>query len=350
MLAVEVTVRVVAPQTPLSVEPPPLLRGQLTTPGDHPVRSAEYDVVVHVNQRGFVDREWPPPRDDDHRVVVIGDSFVQAAQVPLAQGFGRQLEAAIEAISPADVDVLSMGVPGAGTATALGVLETYALPEQPDLVLLGFLVSNDVLNNHPLLEGKDDKPFYALKDGALVPVDAPSAVAPSWAASTPSHAARWVARTLATRRAAARKLALGGGLPIDLRVHDPGPDPTWAEAWAVTDALIAEMARRCAEAGVDFAVLLFPDAIQATEAGRARARRDWPQTAGWDFDAAQAHAARVAEAHAPVLDLQPGISAAQGEGPLYFEQDGHWTARGHAAAARTAAPFVAAQLGVLEED
>ena len=37
---------------------------------------------------------------------------------------------------------------------------------------------------------------------------------------------------------------------------DPGPDPTWAEAWAVTDALIAEMARRCAEAGVDFAVLL----------------------------------------------------------------------------------------------
>ena len=52
------------------------------------------------------------------------------------------------------------GVAGAGTATALGVLQTHALPRRPRLVLLGLLVGNDVLNNSPALDSKGDKPFY----------------------------------------------------------------------------------------------------------------------------------------------------------------------------------------------
>lgn len=377
LVLAEGAVRVFAPQ-PLGVaEPPPLLRGELTAPGDHPVRTSEYDVVVHVNADGFVDREWGPRTEA--RVVVIGDSFVQAAQVPLAAGFGRVLDGALP-----EAEVLSMGVPGAGTATALGVLETYALPRSPDVVLLGFLVANDVLNNHPLLEGKDDKPFYALRDGELVPSDAASAAARSdTLIRSPLHAARWVGRTLATRRATKRKLELGGGVPVDLRVHDPGcaewgrpldltvlmpedgeglnvrrevrsdgyvgPDPlcaAWDDAWAVTDALIAEMARRCDDAGVRFGVVLFPDAVVATRAGREDAARRWPEVARWDVERAWRRARETAERHAPTLDLLPAFQAADaaGEGPLFYAQDGHWTPAGHALAAEASAPFVAGLL------
>lgn len=340
LAALEGGVRVVAPQA--SGAPVGLLRGPFTTPGEHRVRGPGYDVVVRVNAAGFVDREWPAPTPGGPaRIVVLGDSFVQAAQVRPGEGFGPRLEAALEATGR-PVDVLSMGVPGAGTGTALGVLREYALPRSPDLVVLGFLVANDVLNNHPLLEGKDDKPFYELRGGRLAPAAAEDVVAasPLWDLSA---AWRWATRAWVTRRVAERKLALGQGMPIDLRVHDPACAReggsaercrVWDEAWAVTDALVGALVAAAGE--VPVVVLLFPDRVQVERAS------DWPGAAGWDFDAAQARAAALAGRHAPTLDLLPGMRAA---GPdLYLTEDGHWTARGHAAAAALAAPFLAERL------
>lgn len=334
LLGLEGTIRLI---NPAPSEGTALLRGELTTPGEHRVRTAEYDVVVPVNAEGFVDRPWGEPRRP--LVVVIGDSFVQAAQVGLEEGYGRQLERAL-----GEGEVRSLGVPGAGTATALGLLDRHALPWKPDLVVLGFLVANDVLNNHPLLEGKDDKPFYRVGPGGLEPVDAAGWDPPGGPLWRWSAGWRWLAGEWATRKAAARKLELGRGLPVDLRVHDPVPDPVWEEAWGVTGALLAEMAARCREAGTGLGVVLFPDGVQATEAGRARATARWPASAGWDFSRAQARAYQIAAAVAPTLDLLPALRAADGPEPLYFAEDGHWTARGHRVAAEATAGFVKERL------
>ncbi|MFH1463553.1 MAG: hypothetical protein ABIO70_04130 [Pseudomonadota bacterium] len=343
--ALEGGVRLLRPQPTASASPPELLRGAFTAPGDHPARTEEYDVTVHVNAQGFVDREWGPRAPGVARVVVLGDSFVQAAQVPLGQGFGRVLE---RALGPG-VEVLSLGVPGAGTATELGVLERHALPLRPDLVLLGFLVGNDVLNASPLLESKADKPFLALEGDALVPTSAADSLARPWRLGPLwrwSHAWRLISRDLARRRLAARQLELGQGLPVDLRVHEPAPSPAWDEAWAVTDALVGAIAARCGEEGVAFATLLFPTAEEATAAGRAAALSRWPAIEGWDLGAARGRAEAMAAAHGPVLDLQPALAAAEAASPepLYFPLDGHWTARGHRVAAEAAGPFVAGVL------
>jgi lysophospholipase L1-like esterase len=347
LAALEVGVRLLRPQPLAAMETPELLRGAFTAPGEHPSRTGEYAVTVHVNAQGFVDREWGPRTPGRVRVVVLGDSFVQAAQVPLEDGFGRVLES----ILGPEVEVLSLGVPGAGTATALGVLERYALPLQPDLVLLGFLVGNDVLNASPLLEPKDDKPFLALEHGALVPTSPADTLARPWRLGPLwrwSHAWRLVSREIARRHLAARRIALGAGLPLDLRVHDPAPSPAWDEAWAVTDALVGALAARCDRAGVRFATLLFPTAEEATAVGRAAALTRWPAIAGWDLDAARRRAGVLAAAHGPVLDLQPAFAAAEAAdpAPLYFPEDGHWTARGHRVAAEAVAPFVAEGLGL----
>lgn len=340
----ELGVRLIRPQIDAPVETPALLRGGFRQPGVHPNRSAEFSVQVHVNQHRFVDREWSAPSPGVPRVVVLGDSFVEAAQVELEQGFGRVLEGALARELGAPVEVLSMGVPGAGTATALGLLREHALAQQPDLVVLGFLISNDVLNNHPLLEPKTDKPFFRLDGGQLVPTSAERSQhfrwreSPLWARS---HAWRLLARTVAGRELARDSLARGGGVPLDLRVHDPAGGPLWDEAWAVTDALIAAMVGTCEAAGVGFATVIFPSQVEATAAGRAQAVEAWPAMEGWDLSVAIQRATAMAGQHGPAFDLTPALGDAQGEVPLYYLQDGHWTPAGHRVAAEAAAPLLA---------
>lgn len=343
LLVLELGVRLAAP-APLAPQRD-VRRGAFTQPGQHPVQTPEFSATVHVNEAGFVDRAWGPRRPTVPRVVVLGDSFVQAAQVELEEGFGRQLDEALDRATQGDVEVLSLGVPGAGTATALHLLDGWALDLQPDLVVLGFLVSNDVFNNHPDLDTKPDKPFYRLTGGRLVPVDGQDAARGWLARSTlwrSSHLVRALGRRVLAGAEARDRVQRGGGLPLDLRVHDPArPDP-WPEAWRVTGALVGALAERCAAAGVPFGVLLFPDRIQATDAGLADARARWPELVDWDVQAATRAAEAQVRPHAPVADLTPTLRAASAGGaPLYYPQDGHWTPRGHAVAARAAAPVVA---------
>jgi len=340
---IEIGVRVLRPQVDAPIETPALLRGQFREPGVHPNRSGEFSVQVQVNRDRFVDREWADPQPGVPRVLVIGDSFVEAAQVDLEQGFGRVLEAAMGEQRGALVEVLSLGVPGAGTGTALALLDVYAPRLRPQLVVLGFLLSNDVLNNHPLLEPKPDKPFYRLDGGVLVPTDAQRSSSSAWRVPVLwriSHTWRLVARTVVGRQLSLQSLERGGGMPLDLRVHDPAGGSTWDEAWAVTDALVGAMAARCAEQDISFATLIFPSQVEATQAGRAAAVQAWPALEDWDLDAAGARAHAMAVQHGPVLDLTPALAAGQHDAPLYFSQDGHWTPAGHRVAAEASASFL----------
>ena len=312
---------------------PALLRGELTAPGDHRVSTREYDVTVHVNQHGFVDREWGAK--ERPRVVVLGDSFVQAAQVTPGEGYTRRLEAALGGRA----EVLAMGVPGAGTGTALGLLREQAFDLDPDVVVLGFLLANDVYNNHPALDDKHDKPFYRLDGGALVALDPRRAELPLPWLWDRSEAFRALVRTLGAREEVKRRLSTPDGAPLDLHVYAPPGDPTWEEAWSVTGALLRAMAEACAARGVGFGVVLFPDAVGGTPAGWTAAVARWPVVAGWDVAGARRRVAGLA-GPAPVLDLFPVFEAAPAAPPLHFAADGHWTPAGHSLAAAQSVAFV----------
>ena len=134
-------------------------------------------------------------------------------------------------------------------------------------------------------------------------------------------------------------------MPPELRVHDPAGGPVWEEAWEVTEALVSALSTLADDRGAVFATVLFPDAVEATVAGRAAAVAAWPTMGGWDLSVAGDRAAEVAGRVGPVLDLRPTLATAeQPQAPLYLEEDGHWSARGHEIAAAASAPFVAALL------
>lgn len=338
--SVEAGVRLWAPQPPLAASTG-ANRGEWTTPGRYRHRTDEVDVTVQVNAQGYVDGPWGPRRPGVQRVLLLGDSFVQAAQVELEQGLGRQLDQRLPG-----AEVLSAGVPGAGAATALLLLQELGPSLQPDLVVWAMLSSNDVLNASPLLDGKPDKPYFGLEGDRLVRLPDAGPRAPlllGW-----SHLARWAARVQAQRAEVAQKLAAGEGLPVDLRVHDPAGGAQWERAWAVTEALVQALAEESRRQGAELGVLVLPDQVVATRGGKAAAVQRWPQLASWDLEAAHRRSVALCARHAPTLDLLPALQAADGAEPLYLPQDGHWTARGHAVAAAAAADSVAGWLAAPE--
>ena len=113
------------------------------------------------NAQGFRDRERAvakPP--GGFRILVLGDSFVEAFQVPLDEAFPAVLEDRLRA-RPAGktTEVLAMGQSGFGTASELMRYLDFGAAYSPDVVLLAFYAGNDVRDNSRRLS-RDATAFY----------------------------------------------------------------------------------------------------------------------------------------------------------------------------------------------
>ncbi len=106
------------------------------------------------NEVGFLDRPLPPIERSQGscRIAIIGDSFVEAAQVPIRQKVQVELQRLLEAAKPGrKVETMGFGFSGTGQLNQLGYLETFVRPRKPDVIALVF-VSNDFANNSALIE------------------------------------------------------------------------------------------------------------------------------------------------------------------------------------------------------
>lgn len=112
----------------------------------------DFWVESKANRLGFLDRE--PPEPGSHhtcRIAFVGDSFVEAVQVPIEQKVHVRLEQIWNSGSVARrLETMAFGYSGTGQANQLPWFDLIA-PYQPDLVVLVF-VANDFANNHAWLE------------------------------------------------------------------------------------------------------------------------------------------------------------------------------------------------------
>lgn len=160
----------------------------------------EYDQMIEINSQGLRSPEvctlataqeecqcnLPPgmgticDRDSVLRIMVLGDSYVEALHVPLEATFGQQIGAHLTNARLADgrrVEVVNVGVSGWGTDQQLLWLREMGYQYTPDIILLAFYPGNDFLNNHMALEfanfGGVRKPWFQLEAGELVLHDYP---------------------------------------------------------------------------------------------------------------------------------------------------------------------------------
>lgn len=139
----------------------------------------EFDVDVTVNELGLRSPEPLSYAKDEgvYRIIVLGDSFVEAMQVPIEQTFGHQMgrllnNAGVRIDDEAmEIEVINVGVGSWGTDQQLLWLRHEGYKYDPDLIVLAFYPANDFMNNYMPLEFANQqavrKPWFELIDGQL---------------------------------------------------------------------------------------------------------------------------------------------------------------------------------------
>ena len=138
----------------------------------------DFWAVQRANGLGFLDREPPGPgrAAASCHVAVVGDSFVDAQEVPIADKVQVRLEAlAAAALPELDVTASAWGRRGTGQASQLPWYDGYARRLRPNLVVLVF-VENDFADHSAAVQAirwgwNPDRAPYALparaEDGSI---------------------------------------------------------------------------------------------------------------------------------------------------------------------------------------
>jgi len=357
---------------------PDPVRGWILLPGRTAFqRTRDYGITVTINDKGLRDRPHEyTPAPGVFRIVVLGDSFMEAYQVTLEESLPHRLQ---ERLAARGVEVVNLGVGGYGTIHAYLALREEGLRYQPDLVILAFF-SNDVSDDSRALQelrlGPDDLKTFGRPFVRIAGDDAEI----EWVMPDPDRVERYVAKRRAKRSGALRAVlrfleptqvgnaferGLSALLPRAVKHHDPhvilgwpflsdfspefaSPkldrsryDEVWEDAWRITRRMILETQRLARSAGAEFVILYVPTPVQVDPEYRRRVEREFP---GLPFDHTRLNRelARFSAEHGiPLFDPLDAFIAENSQRLLFHQfEDRHWNADGHEVATRELVRFL----------
>ena len=245
------------------------------------------------------------------RLMILGDSFVQAFEVPWADTFYARLEQRARERG-GRLETFPMGVSGYGQAQQLLWLDRLGSRAEPDVVLLVVFLANDVTDNSSDIGAGTARPYFELRGGDLVQVSAPSTAA-RWKYAVSEHIRSFILyREIVGRISALRGIArtMGWVNYPEGQVQGGGEfDSRRRAAWQLTFALIREIATRAREYGAE-TILAF--------------HGSYPTGSSEPSSELMLRFCRDAELEC--LDLSPILDG----GEHYFvPDDRHWTAAAH---------------------
>jgi hypothetical protein len=287
--------------------------------------------VVIWNKDGWhdVDHERAKP-PGIRRLIVLGDSYVEAVQVPVDDLYHRRLERALAARSDRPVEAVGLGTSGWGQVQELSCLRMEGFSYDADLVVLEFLPANDIRNNDDVLEAIDnDQSLRATRAREL------------FVAAARSHL--FSVAFVCDHIDFALRRFLGTVEPIDCDVYRAEPrvrPDRWAASWKRTEGLLADMKTELAARGCALVVVIFTSIseIDACVPG-------WqPAQDGMDPCLPARRMTEICRRlEIPCLDLAPRFAKHPAEVRHAFHignGDGHWSSSGHAEAASETAKFL----------
>jgi hypothetical protein len=300
----------------------------------------EFTAHPRFNAEGFHDVDHQVKKEDGvYRILVLGDSFMEASHMDLEKGFARQLESKLNASTHQKVEVINLGVGGSGTDQELRALECYGLKYKPDMVILGFLTSNDVRNNYQPLNQYACKPYYyidvnnkiVLNDSFTASCSKEDKSIKKWVA----HRSRFLYFAYLSYQKIVQKKNLEAGLPLDFGIYSTNYSQDFNKAWQVTERLILRVRQVSEDNGAEFVLVTLSNPQQLSW---QETQQKYPELkAGYDplkpdlLMKGFCTKNRIDCIHLiwPFLDYKNQTGK-----ELHYEIDGHWDAEGYSLAAQ----------------
>jgi hypothetical protein len=249
---------------------------------------------VRINSAGFRDDERTVAKSSGtYRVVVLGDSFTEAVQVPLKDAFPKVAErllASCPALRGRKVEVLNLGVRGFGTVQEAELMALRGWDYAPDAVVVAIYPENDLQDNATAMDRQKGDPLLVERGGRL-----------EWTAGGLDEAREKEARARASGRresplwtvelvrAALRHWLHRGfwrrGAGNDPMSKDypsrlayaPPQDARWRRDWRLTDEALDLLRREAAAHGARLLVMTVSSPVQVYQdaAKKEKTRRLW---------------------------------------------------------------------------
>jgi lysophospholipase L1-like esterase len=309
--------------------------------------------IGRTNSQGFRDHERKMERmTDAPRVVALGDSFTWGAGVTYDEAFVTVLERALQKRMPG-AEIVNLGVPAWGPHEEKHLLETYGIRFRPDLVLLNFFVGNDIQNKRGddvhlpgilLVAGQS---YYVHSNGNWIH----DTIGPErWYLYHDLNFVVRVGMAMVLKRLETQDQSTGVPLASFATylkgIHERsdiylGRDTVYfAHHWNRTQAVLEAMRDFLRDRQIGFLLVVIPDPLQLDQEVQTKYLAAFGQSAGgYDFEKPQRLLQGWAATHGvQMVDLLPAFKRHGVVKDLYFTNDVHLSAPGHAFAAKAILP------------
>ncbi|MEE8277850.1 MAG: hypothetical protein V3R89_03930 [Thermoanaerobaculia bacterium] len=301
----------------------------------------EFRHPVAINQAGLRGPAHSAAGPRGRRVLAIGDSFTFGMGVRDEETFIARLPDELRSLG-LEAEGLNGGLPGTGIPDVVGWFERHGVTLEPDLVVVAVFLGND------LADAASDREEVVLDEGLIAPKGSATGLR------------AWLHRHSHLFLLAKNVLSRPGTLPLRRRLGFPDP---WilrnmSSEFAIYARTPSATLERAAEAseqaferlrqlrrarGFRLAALLVPGEVQVDpERWQAALEMLWLEPGALDPQRpTRVFSEMLERVGIPWLDLTAPIAAALAGGEtIYYQRDRHWTARGHALAARHLARFL----------
>ena len=293
-----------------------------------------------LNSAGFNDLEHSRIKPQGTvRLAIIGDSFVYGV-VPRPANFTSVIQRLANA-SGKKIEVLNMGIPGAGPKNDQGLVGKDAIDMQADMVGVVLFLGNDLLQAHPDFETRI---WLGTTHEVLV---RPYLLGWSEHYLSVYRALHVLSRLLNEKFKGNQEGTFSKESFLEIESQKAGFFETKPSAFVLDSySSIIEITRQMMESarkhGMAFFVVLAPDEMQVSKPLQMEVMQTYGlRPDDHDFNLLSRNLALDIEALGiPVLDLLPTFQANQEKATLYAKQDTHWNEAGNQLAGEAIWAFI----------
>jgi lysophospholipase L1-like esterase len=294
---------------------------------------------IVTNSAGMRDHEHDLTKPPGvYRILVLGDSFMEAHQVKFGDAFVSVLEQRLTEGAHRPVEVINASVSGWGTDDELAYFVREGIKYRPDLILVAMTLHNDVNDNlreeyHEFRNGRlEQRPVHLMPWGSFAVLKIKE-----WMAS---HSHLYHVALLAKRANLVSTEAR------NLRSHVGGllrrtPDGRIRAGWEMTRQLLQKLRQAADTINAPVAVMLLPLSVQVyPETAKEFLASNGLNQTDIDLFKPQEMMKAIGESvGVSIIDLYPALRdmKAKCNCALFVQDDGHWNKLGHQIAAEEAA-------------